>query len=389
MSKSRHRGILPGGLAESADQGRVVPMPNVGGRPVTGTRLGVLDIGSNCAQLQIVDLRHGAPPLPAYAVKQRVGLGEDINDDGAVSEAGIGRVVAATAEALVAAEEHRVDLFYVFATAAIRDASNREQILDRIEEVTRVRPQYLGGEDEARLTYLAAHRWYGWSANRILLLDIGGGSMEIALGRDAEPELAVSLPLGAGRLTRLFLPDDPPSSGQVKALRQHIRATVREVTDRVRWEGPPARVVATSKTFKQLARLTGSPPQRKGPFVARHVRVRDLNSWIPRLQRLPAHKRAALRGISGSRAQQILAGALVAKLTMDALDIQSADVCPWALREGIMLHYLQTTQGDSWPMPLQHIDPDHVLTEQARATKHQPPPSALGQATEDQPDTKP
>jgi exopolyphosphatase/guanosine-5'-triphosphate,3'-diphosphate pyrophosphatase len=346
-------------------------------RPDTGTRLGVLDIGSNSAQLQIVDLRHGAPPLPAYAVKQPVRLGEDIGDDGAISEPGIDRVVTATCEALAAAEEHRVDLLYVFATAAIRDASNREEVLDRIEDAAKVRPQYLGGEDEARLTYLAAHRWYGWSANRILLLDIGGGSMEIALGRDAEPELAVSLPLGAGRLTRMFLRDDPPSAAQVKRLRQHIRATVREVTDRVRWEGPPARVVATSKTFKQLARLTGSPPQRKGPFVARQVTINNLNTWIPRLQGLSAERRAALPGVSGTRAKQILAGAPVAKLTMDALDIRSADVCPWALREGIMLHYLQTTQGESWTMPLHHVRPDHVRNGHGRSAAAQTPAAQL------------
>lgn len=336
---------------------RLVPVPDATAQPVSGTRLGVLDIGSNSAQLQIVDLRHGAPPLPAYAVKHPVLLGEEIGDDNMVSQTGIDRVVQACCASVDEVEKYRVDLLYVFATAAIRDAANRDEILDRIEAAADVRPQYLGGEDEARLTYLAAHRWYGWSANRILLLDIGGGSMEIALGRDAEPELAVSLPLGAGRLTRDFLPDDPPSRAQLRDLRRHIRTTVREVTDRVRWEGPPGRAVATSKTFKQLARLTGSAPQRKGPFVRRQVDVRDLRHWIPRLAELPAAKRADLPGVSASRARQILAGALVAKLTMSALDIRVADVCPWALREGIMLHYLQTAQGESWAMPLHHTRP--------------------------------
>jgi exopolyphosphatase / guanosine-5'-triphosphate,3'-diphosphate pyrophosphatase len=130
-----------------------------------------------------------------------------------------------------------------------------------------VRPQFLTGHDEARLTYLAVHQWYGWSAGRLLIIDIGGGSMEIVLGRDAEPDLAVSLPLGAGRLTRAFLPDDPPSQSQLSALRQHVNATLREVADRLRWEGTPGKAVGTSKTFKQLARLAGAPAQRKGPFV--------------------------------------------------------------------------------------------------------------------------
>ena len=337
---------------------RYVPARSVTRATLGGTRLGVLDIGSNSAQLQIVDLRHGGPPLPAYAVKQPTLLGDEVTEEGSITPAGIERVVEATARTMAAAAKHRVDRLYVFATAAIRDAGNCDEVLDCVQAATTVRPQYLTGEDEGRLTYLAVHHWYGWSANRILLIDIGGGSMEIVLGRNADPDLAVSLPLGAGRLTRAYLPDDPPTSRQVKQLRAHIRATVREVTDRLRWEGPPDRAVATSKTFKQLARLTGSPPQRKGPFVPRVVASKDIARWIRRLALLPADKRANLPGISAARSRQILAGALVAKVTMDALDVAKLDVCPWALREGIMLHYLQTTEGESWTMPLHHIDPN-------------------------------
>jgi exopolyphosphatase/guanosine-5'-triphosphate,3'-diphosphate pyrophosphatase len=322
----------------------------------THTRLGVLDIGSNTAQLQVVDLRRGAPPLPAYAVKQPTRLAEDIDADGAISPAGIDRLAEATGRAMQAAREHGVGLLYVFATAAIRDAVNRGEVIDLVEREAGVRPQFLSGEDEARLTYLAVHRWYGWSANRVLLIDIGGGSMEIVLGRDAEPDLAVSLPLGAGRLTRAFLPDDPPSRAQLKALRQHIGDTVREVTDRVRWEGPPSRAIATSKTFKQLARLAGCAPQRKGPFVRRTLHGDDLATWIPELARRSAAERAKLRGISPARARQVLAGALLAKLTMSALDIRQVEICPWALREGIMLHYIQT-QDPHWGPTIQQLRP--------------------------------
>lgn len=333
--------------------------------PFGSTRLGVLDIGSNSAQLQVVDLGHGAPPLPAYAVKHPTRLADDIGPDGSISPDGIERIIAATDQAVRAADEHRVERLYVFATAAIRDAANRAEVIDRVEQQAGVRPQFLSGEDEARLTYLAVHRWYGWSANRILLLDIGGGTMEIVLGRDAEPDLAVSLPLGAGRLTRAFLPDDPATPAQLKALAQHIRHTVREVTDRVRWEGQPSRAVATSKTFKQLARLTGSAPQRKGPFVRRTLRRADLARCIPDLAGRTAAERAKLRGISPSRARQVLAGALVAKLSMSALDIKSVDVCPWALREGIMLHYIQA-QGMYSAPEVQSLHP--LAADSAAAT---------------------
>jgi exopolyphosphatase/guanosine-5'-triphosphate,3'-diphosphate pyrophosphatase len=98
--------------------------------------------------------------------------------------------------------------------------------------------------------------------------------------------------LGAGRLTRQFLLDDPPARDQVAAVRAHVRETLREVADRLLWEGVPDRVIGTSKTFKQLARLAGSPAQREGPFVRRSLTTADLDAWIPRMAGLRAQKRA-------------------------------------------------------------------------------------------------
>lgn len=317
--------------------------------------LGVLDIGSNSAQLQVVEARPGAPPLPTHAVKEPTLLGEAFGPDGSIDDAGIERVVVAVDRAMNAAKRLGVQQLYVFTTSAVRDAANRDAILDRVETEVGFRPQYLSGHDEARLTYLAVHQWYGWSAGRLLITDIGGGSMEIVLGRDAEPDLAVSLPLGAGRLTRAFLPDDPPSRAQLTALRRHVSVTLREVADRLRWEGAPDRAIGTSKTFKQLARLSGAPAQRKGPFVRRSVNAADLDAWIPRLAALPAGERSRLRGVSRPRGQQIIAGALVARATMKALDVRSVDICPWALREGIILHYLQTTLTETFVLPLRPL----------------------------------
>ncbi|SEG47818.1 exopolyphosphatase / guanosine-5'-triphosphate,3'-diphosphate pyrophosphatase [Saccharopolyspora kobensis] len=266
----------------------------------------------------------------------------------------------ATGRALAAARQSSVEQLFAFVTSAIRDAANRHQVLDRLERETGIRPQFLSGQDEARLTYLAVRSRYGWSAGRLLVVDIGGGSMEIMLGRDAEPELAVSLPLGAGLLTREFLPDDPPTGEQISALRKHIRDTLREVVDRIRWEGEPARAIGTSKTFKQLARLAGAPPQRKGPFVRRALSAKDFGDWVPRLAAKCAAKRSKLRGVSRARARQVLAGALVVKATMKALNTTSVEICPWALREGIMLHYLQTKLDHIRELPLQPVRPGEI-----------------------------
>jgi exopolyphosphatase / guanosine-5'-triphosphate,3'-diphosphate pyrophosphatase len=320
-------------------------------------RLGVLDIGSNSAQLQVVDAWSGGPPLPAHVVKEPTLLGEAFDAAGAIEESAVDRVVDAVRESLRAAQRFSVERLYVFATAAIRDATNREQVLSRIAQETGVRPQCLLGEDEARLTYLAVRRWYGWSAGRLLLLDIGGGSMEVVLGRDSEPALAVSLPLGAGLLTRRFLPDDRPSGKQLDELGRHVRSTLREITERLRWEGDPTVVVATSKTFKQLARLTGAPPRRNGPFVRRELRADDLAEWIPRLAGMPAKKRARLRGVSRCRSRQLVAGAMVAAATMDALDIPGVEVCPWALRQGIFLQHIESAPHEGAELPLEPVRP--------------------------------
>ncbi|WP_027927588.1 hypothetical protein [Amycolatopsis benzoatilytica] len=317
-------------------------------------RLAVLDIGSNSAQLQVADLAPGAPPLPLQAVKEPTLLAQELGADGAVSAAGMEQVAAAAGRGVLAADRLGAELLYPFVTAAVRDATNRDQVLDRIEEVSGVRPQYLSGSDEGRLTYFAARRWYGWSAGQLLVVDIGGGSMEVVLGRDVDPAMAVSLPLGAGKLTRDLAPADRPTARQLKAIRRHTRDGLAKVVDRMRWEGEPRRAVATSKTFKQLARLAGAAPQRHGPFTSRTLRRSDLRELVPRLAKLSVVERGKLRGVSKSRSRQIVTGAVVAEAAMTALGLDSVEVCPWALREGIMLCHLENIAARA-AMPLRPL----------------------------------
>src|SRR5205823_765794 len=145
-------------------------------------KIGVLDIGSTTAQLQVAEAVPGAPPLPTHAFKQRILLGEALQPDGTIAAEGVDRVIAAVHTAGTVARELQVDRLYALATSAIRDATNAGEIAAVLANDTGVQLRFLSGEDEARLTYLAVRRWYGWSAGRLLVLDIGGGSMEIALG---------------------------------------------------------------------------------------------------------------------------------------------------------------------------------------------------------------
>ncbi|MFG2723353.1 Ppx/GppA family phosphatase [Streptomyces sp. NPDC048416] len=303
-------------------------------------RLGVLDVGSNTVHLLVVDAHAGAAPLPAHSHKAELRLAELLDEDGAIGPVGIDRLVATIGDALLAAEDKGVQELLPFATSAVREASNADLVVARVRDETGVDLGVLSGEEEARLTFLAARRWYGWSAGKLLLLDIGGGSLEVAYGIDEEPHAAVSLPLGAGRLTAGWLPGDPPDPADVRALRRHVRAQIAAKVGEFARAGRPDHVVATSKTFKQLARIAGAARSSEGAYVPRTLSRSALREWVPKLAAMTTEQRATLPGVSVGRARQLLAGALVAEGAMDLFDVDELEVCPWALREGVILRHL-------------------------------------------------
>ena len=315
-------------------------------------RLGVLDVGSNTVHLLVVDARHGGHPDPVRSHKTPLHLAELLQADGSLGAHGTGVLVEAAASAREAARDEGVEDLMAFATSAVRDATDSAAVLAAVRERAGVDLVVLPGEDEARLTFLAVRRWFGWSAGRLLCLDIGGGSLEIGAGRDEEPDVALSLPLGAGRLTRDRLRADPPAPRDVAALREHVGAQLAEVVPRLLAVGPADRGVATSKTLRSLARLDGAAPYAKGPYVARTLTRDGLGGIVERLSVLPAAERAALPGVSESRAAQLLAGAVVAHEAMLAFDLAEVSVCPWALREGVILRRLDDLAGADGPTSL-------------------------------------
>ncbi|MEW1795600.1 MULTISPECIES: Ppx/GppA phosphatase family protein [Streptomyces] len=303
-------------------------------------RLGVLDVGSNTVHLLAVDAHRGARPLPAHSHKTELRLAELLDADGAIGPEGVERLVATIAEALVAAEDKGCEAVLSFATSAVREASNADHVLARVKEETDVDLHVLTGDEEARLTFLAARRWFGWSAGKLLVLDIGGGSLEIAYGIDEEPDAVVSLPLGAGRLTAGWLPGDPPDPQDVRALRRHVRAQIARTVGEFTRFGEPDHVVATSKTFRQLARITGAARSAEGLYVQRGLTRKSLGEWVPKLTTMTAAQRAGLPGVSEGRAPQLLAGVLVAEAVMELFGVEELEICPWALREGVILRRL-------------------------------------------------
>ena len=254
-----------------------------------------------------------------------------------ITEEGIARLVKYVVEARAEAEDKGCTEILAFATSAVRDAVNVDDVIARVNEASGVDLEVLAGDDEARLTFLAVRRWFGWSAGRLGVFDIGGGSLEMAAGSDEIPDVAQSLPLGAGRLTREWL-----DAGRSPAeLRLHVRSAIADEAGRdpARWVVRPRRRHQQDVPVAR-AHVRGGPVER-GPVRTPGPARRDLSPLVEQLAHdASRRRRRAARASRPTARDQIHAGAIVAEATMDLFDLTELEICPWALREGVLLEHL-------------------------------------------------
>jgi len=296
-------------------------------------RLSVLDAGSHAVSHVIADVEPGGVPTIVASAKHPLRLGQRISRSGVLDSAAVRDLVIAVRRAAHVSDRHHCDDFYAMGTAIIREAPNANRIVRVIHRQTGVKLHFLPGEEEARLTFAAVRRWLGVPTAQIVLLDIGGSTTEVAWGTKVEPSLAVSLPLGAARLTRLWLPGMQPSSRSVRRLTAYIDEQL-DLSVAHPAVANAAYPVAASRTFQQLAELCRARPDVKGRVW---LKASDLRRWVPRLAEMTPSRRAKLPGISRARAHQSLAGAIVADRLMRAFKLDAIAVSPVGLREGIML----------------------------------------------------
>ena len=299
-------------------------------------RLGGLDVGSNTVHLQVVDTSPGARPNPTFNYKEELRLTQFINEDNLVSDEGIEKLRSSIKRAIEQSASVQTQELLPFATSALREAGNGEKIINSINNDFHIDLQVLTGEEEAKLTFLAARRWFGWSSGRLLVIDIGGGSLEMAVGIDEAPEIATSLPLGAARLTKDFLKGDPYTDKSLRALRDHIENKLEQILPSLVKHQDTDRAIATSKTLRTLARLAGDWFDGTG----KNITVEAARKISAKLSEMDENTRAKLPGVSENRASQIVAGSLVAESVMRNLDIKELEICPWALREGLVLKWM-------------------------------------------------
>lgn len=299
---------------------------------------GVLDVGCHSALLTVVRRRQGSVLEPVFSRKVRLRLHETLDRKGRLDKAGVKSIERAVAETVAANPPLRGSEVFAFATSVIRDAPNRDAIIASVARTTGTRLRVLSGEEEARLAYVAARQWAGPAAGPLLVLDIGGGTVEIASGTRDEPHSVYSLPLGARRITRDWLPGGAvPSQRRLAEIRKYLRKSLAAVPGLPQAE-PGGRVLACSKTFEQLARLAAA--RGTAPRAGRQLALPQLRASVTLLAGATPSRRGKLPGISRHRAEQSLAGALIAQALMEACGANYVDICPWSTREGLLLERL-------------------------------------------------
>jgi exopolyphosphatase/guanosine-5'-triphosphate,3'-diphosphate pyrophosphatase len=318
-------------------------------------RLAVVDIGSNTAHVVVVDGHADGAFRPVASERAVLRLADAAFPSLIVPERDADRLVETVARMQEFATSHGAEALVAFATSAIREATNGMDVLGRVRAETGIQVAVLPGAEEARLTYVAARAWAAQSAQRLLVIDIGGGSLEVAGGQSERPEFAESLPLGASRLTRRFVRSDPPRNEDLAQLRVHaltLLGPLAAVVRAGRWD----LACATSKTLRTLANVAETLPDVPSPSrafgfagvdgrTAPILTDETVNIVAGSLAKTSLRERSRLEGLDRLRAGNVVAGSQLAALVMQAFGINRVVLAPWALREGLIIEHLQQAAG--------------------------------------------
>ncbi|MGH9085327.1 MAG: Ppx/GppA phosphatase family protein [Acidimicrobiales bacterium] len=318
---------------------------------VSSEALAAIDIGTNSVH-GVVARMTGGDGGPRFEILERekevVRLGTSGGDIRELSAEAVDRTVAALDRFRQVAEAHGAPITAV-ATSAVREAENRDDLLDRAWREAGVHIDVITGTEEARLIHLGVLQAVPVFDQRLLLCDIGGGSTELLVGHRGEVRFSRSLKLGAVRLTHRFFEGVRLHPGAVDACRRHVRSALASPVREVRRAGIEV-AVGSSGTITALAemaavRTTGARPRNVNNLTLARV---DLDAVVAELVEAPTiEARAGLAGLDPGRADIILAGALILEQIMHELDLAEVVISDYALREGVLLDAWQRRHGGS------------------------------------------
>lgn len=349
--KSRARESTPRGNGAAPPAPGKVAAPNAappGSRADRAIRLAAIDIGSNSIRQIVADVSRGGGIRIVDEMKAAPRLGSGLEQSHRLSEAAMRHAFEAIDRMATLARQLGAERVEAVATSAVREAENGSQFLDRVRRRSSIPVRILRGEDEARLGFKSALAHFDLGVGRAVVLDIGGGSAELALSADGLIERLISLPFGAIRLTEQFL-GGRPRRKDVRKLRAHVRETIRKLLPVRDWRG--AQLIGSGGTFTNLGAMYLA--RQDVPYVGRvHGTVlprEDVEHIIETLQELTPEERANVPGLNPARADIILGGLVVGAEIMARLEARRLTVSGYGIREGLLLEMARVTPKPADP----------------------------------------
>jgi exopolyphosphatase / guanosine-5'-triphosphate,3'-diphosphate pyrophosphatase len=326
-----------------------------------------VDIGSNSVRLKIARLQGGR--LRSILEDREVTrLGEGVFRSGYLTPESMAETVKVLRRFHRAAQQVVTDNVRVVATSALRDARNSQAFLEWVRSATGWRPEIISGVEEARLIHLGLVSSPRIDRSPTLMIDLGGGSCELTISQNGHIRDAVSLPLGAVRLTDEFLTHDPPRKGELKRLRGFVAREVGRAAARIS-SARIKNVIATSGTAAALAAVAAHS-RRNGNHRRPVVSRAEMTRIAKRLARLPVAERRKIEGIGPRRAEIVVAGATVYHELLDRLHLTGFRYSPLGLRDGILAQmaadYDRSTrsgrqiESERWESILRAVDHYHI-----------------------------
>ena len=307
-----------------------------------GRRIAAIDIGSNSVRQIVADVSPEGAITVVDEMKAAPRLGADLDDTGMLGTQSMERAAEAIGRMATLARQLGAERIEAVATSAVRDAANAEQFVARVRQEAGLTVRVIDGADEARLSYLSALAHFDLGVGRTVVMDIGGGSLELALAADGVLDDLVSLPFGALRLTERFLRDGATPKA-VRRLRRDVRDALRTVLPRSNWRG--AQVIGSGGTFTNLASVHLA---RRGMLAARNVHAtivprEDVEHILDALATMSPEERKSVPGLNPERSDIIVAGLAVAAEVLGRVESRDLNVSRYGIREGLLLELARVT----------------------------------------------
>ena len=332
----------------TAPRVRVLDLASKIPRPAEGVRIAAIDIGSNSIRQIVADVSPVGSIRIIDEMKAAPRLGAGLSRTSRLSAGAMRHALEAVQRMTTLARQLGAARIHVVATSAVREAENRRDFLDLVREETGLKVRLLTGEDEARLSFRSALAHFDLGVRRAVVMDIGGGSLELAMSADGLVERLESFPFGALRLTEEFL-GDRPKPKHLKKLRATVREGIRQALPVRDWRG--ALLIGSGGTFTNLGamHLAARGLPYDGRVHGTQVPLEEIEHLLDALLASSRAERAAIAGLNPGRADIILAGLAVAAEVMARIEAREVSVSGYGIREGLLLESARVTPAPADP----------------------------------------